>query len=67
MQFTHSTYYFSNQLSVSNFASGGMAEWFNAAVLKTVDGDEPSGGSNPSPSASHILPLNSSVNHHNRI
>jgi hypothetical protein len=28
-----------------------MAEWFNAAVLKTVDGDEPSGGSNPSLSA----------------
>ena len=29
---------------------GGMAEWSNAAVLKTVEGHT-SGGSNPSPSA----------------
>lgn len=27
-----------------------MAEWPNADVLKTFDGDEPSGGSNPSAS-----------------
>lgn len=26
---------------------GGVAEWFMAAVLKTVGGDEPSVGSNP--------------------
>ncbi len=31
-------------------ASGGMAEWSNAAVLKTVEGHT-SGGSNPSSSA----------------
>ena len=31
---------------------GGMAEWSNAAVLKTV-GPSGSGGSNPSPSATH--------------
>ena len=29
------------------FYLGRMAEWFKAAVLKTVDGDEPSVGSNP--------------------
>ena len=28
-----------------------MAEWFKAAVLKTVDGETRSGGSNPSSSA----------------
>ena len=31
-------------------AFGGMAEWSNAAVLKTVEGHT-SGGSNPSSSA----------------
>ncbi len=31
---------------------GGMAEWTKAAVLKTAVGDKPTGGSNPSPSAS---------------
>ena len=37
------------------FASiiGGMAEWSNAAVLKTVEGHT-SGGSNPSSSANYI-------------
>ena len=35
---------------------GGMAEWSNAAVLKTVEGHT-SGGSNPSSSAIHITPL----------
>ena len=40
------------------FASviGGMAEWSNAAVLKTVEGHT-SGGSNPSSSASKYNPL----------
>ena len=40
------------------FASviGGMAEWSNAAVLKTVEGHT-SGGSNPSSSASYENPL----------
>ena len=33
--------------------SGGLAEWFNAAVLKTVVG-QPTGGSNPSPSATNF-------------
>ena len=33
-----------------------MAEWSNAAVLKTVEGHT-SGGSNPSSSAIHITPL----------
>ncbi len=33
-----------------NFADGEMAEWSNAAVLKTVEGHT-SGGSNPSFSA----------------
>ena len=33
-----------------------MAERLNATVLKTVEGDEPSGGSNPSLSANKILP-----------
>ncbi len=33
-----------------------MAERSNAAVLKTVDGDEPSGGSNPSLSANQTKP-----------
>jgi hypothetical protein len=32
------------------FAPGGMAEWTKAAVLKTAVG-QPTGGSNPSPSA----------------
>ena len=32
------------------FPKGGMAEWSNAAVLKTVEA-QVSGGSNPSPSA----------------
>lgn len=35
----------------SIFAHGEMAEWLNATVLKTVEGDEPSVGSNPSLSA----------------
>ncbi len=35
---------------------GGMAEWFNAAVLKTVDCNR-SGGSNPSSSATINEPL----------
>ena len=30
-----------------------MAEWLNAAVLKTDLGDEPSGGSNPSLAANY--------------
>jgi hypothetical protein len=40
------------------FASviGGMAEWSNAAVLKTVEGHT-SGGSNPSSSAFKFNPL----------
>ena len=40
------------------FASviGGMAEWSNAAVLKTVEGHT-SGGSNPSSSAFKSNPL----------
>ena len=30
---------------------GGVPEWTNGAVLKTVEGAEPSVGSNPTPSA----------------
>lgn len=37
--------------NLSTFADGGMAEWSNAAVLKTVE-LRGSGGSNPSSSAS---------------
>lgn len=33
---------------------GGMAEWFKAAVLKTVVGFLLTGGSNPSPSANAL-------------
>ena len=33
--------------------SGGMAEWFKAAVLKTVEGNT-SVGSNPTPSANQF-------------
>jgi hypothetical protein len=33
---------------------GEMAEWFNAAVLKTAVGAEPTGGSNPSLSAPRL-------------
>ena len=36
--------------------TGGLAEWSNAAVLKTVDGDEPSVGSNPTASATIYMP-----------
>jgi len=32
-------------------SGGGLAEWLKAAVLKTAVGFEPTGGSNPSPSA----------------
>ena len=39
------------------FAHGKMAEWSNAAVLKTVD-LHGSGGSNPSLSAKRALQLN---------
>lgn len=35
------------------FGSRGMAEWSIAAVLKTVVG-QPTGGSNPSPSAEQL-------------
>lgn len=38
-------------IGFSIFAHGEMAEWLNATVLKTVEGDEPFGGSNPSLSA----------------
>ena len=38
---------------MSNFAPGEMAEWSNAAVLKTVDCNR-SGGSNPSFSADRL-------------
>ncbi len=38
---------------VSNF-TGGMAEWFKAAVLKTVECNS-SVGSNPTPSASFVI------------
>ncbi len=34
-----------------------MAEWFNATVLKTVVGDEPTRGSNPCSSASKKAPI----------
>ena len=37
------------------YTSGEMAEWFNATVLKTVVGAEPTGGSNPSLSAAKPL------------
>lgn len=37
-------------VAAAGAASGGLAERFNAAVLKTVVG-QPTGGSNPSPSA----------------
>ena len=40
----------SKKLSIFAAALGGMAEWSNAAVLKTVEGHT-SGGSNPSSSA----------------
>ncbi len=38
--------------------SGEMAEWLNAIVLKTIVGAEPTGGSNPSLSATmvHLFP-----------
>ena len=36
---------------------GGMAEWSNAAVLKTVEGHT-SGGSNPSSSAKTLVSNN---------
>jgi hypothetical protein len=36
------------------FCSGELAEWSNAAVLKTVEG-QTSGGSNPSFSAESLL------------
>ena len=44
--------FFEAKKNKSIFASvnGGMAEWSNAAVLKTVEGHT-SGGSNPSSSA----------------
>ncbi len=46
------------------FCSGEMAEWSNAAVLKTVEGNT-SGGSNPSFSAEmHRRKTQSPVNHH---
>ncbi len=42
---------------------GGMAEWSNAAVLKTVEGHT-SGGSNPSSSAErHHLKTRNPVNY----
>ncbi len=40
-------------LPTPNFAPGELAEWSNAAVLKTVDCNR-SGGSNPSLSALNI-------------
>ena len=47
--------FFEAKKNKSIFASvnGGMAEWSNAAVLKTVEGHT-SGGSNPSSSANTI-------------
>ena len=42
--------YFAGMKKVRIFADGKMAEWSNAAVLKTVD-LHGSGGSNPSLSA----------------
>ena len=50
--------FFEAKKNKSIFASvnGGMAEWSNAAVLKTVEGHT-SGGSNPSSSAIHLKPL----------
>ena len=42
-------FYFGNK-KIVYFCSGEMAEWSNAAVLKTVEG-QTSGGSNPSFSA----------------
>ena len=56
--------FFEAKKNKSIFASvnGGMAEWSNAAVLKTVEGHT-SGGSNPSSSALKIktLSINSRV------
>jgi len=40
-----------NAACFSIFAHGEMPERLNGTVLKTVEGDEPSGGSNPSFSA----------------
>ena len=50
--------FFEAKKNKSIFASvnGGMAEWSNAAVLKTVEGHT-SGGSNPSSSAFKIKTL----------
>ena len=35
----------------ASLSFGGLAEWLKVAVLKTAVGFEPTGGSNPSPSA----------------
>ena len=50
--------FFEAKKNKSIFATvkGGMAEWSNAAVLKTVEGHT-SGGSNPSSSAIKFNPL----------
>gem|GEM_PF-1830391 len=45
---------------VCTFASGKLAEWSNAAVLKTVDCQR-SGGSNPSLSADNIKALRNNL------
>jgi len=54
-------YYFKTRLCnaacFSIFAHGEMPERLNGTVLKTVEGDEPSGGSNPSFSARTKKPL----------
>ena len=44
------SFYYLQEWKKLYFCSGGMAEWSNAAVLKTVE-VQASGGSNPSSSA----------------
>ena len=47
-----------NMTQLSIFAHGEMPERLIGTVLKTVEGDEPSGGSNPSLSAEMKSPSN---------
>ena len=42
------------------YGLGGMAEWSNAAVLKTVEA-QVSGGSNPSPSANLAMHIEATL------
>jgi hypothetical protein len=52
--FSYSLCHLAIVFSRNIFAPGEMAERLIAAVLKTAEGDEPSGGSNPSLSATFL-------------